>query len=142
MKQFHIEVYNHLRELGIRPHLKGYEFIKTAMNYLQEKPSAIYSMTKDLYTTVAKRHGTTATRVERGMRHALETCYSDFAVQKEVLGTNRELCNSEFLATLNEVIKIKMSIDTKKPSAPTESPKKETQDHCNTEVWTPVQILR
>ena len=109
MKQFQLEVINHLRELGIRPHLRGYEFIKTAMNYLQEKPSAIYNVTKDLYATVAERHNTESSRVERGIRHALETCHTDFDVQKKVLGTNREMGNSEFLATLNETIKIKMA---------------------------------
>ena len=109
MDKFELEVIKALRELEIPVHLRGYEYIKTAIKYLQEKPQAIYSITKGLYPEVAKIHFTKPARVERGIRHALTFAYMDLAVLKKVLGTSRELTNSEFLATLNEVIKVKMA---------------------------------
>ena len=108
MDKLELEVIKALRELEVPAHLMGYEYIKTAIKYLQEKPNAIYGITKELYPTIAKRHETKASRVERGIRHALTFAYMDLVVLKKVLGTSRELTNGEFLATLNEVVKIKM----------------------------------
>jgi len=104
-----LEVIKVLRSLEVPMHVKGYEFIKTAIKYLQKNPSAIYSITKDLYPAVAEIYGTKATRVERGIRYALTFAFMDLDVLKRVMGTSRELTNGEFLATLNEVIKIKLA---------------------------------
>lgn len=109
MKHFEIEVINALRELEIPVHMRGYEFIKTAINHLHDNPESLYSITKELYPAVAEKHNTTPSRVERGIRHALESAYSDFLIQKKVLGTARDLTNGEFLATLHEVIKLKLA---------------------------------
>ena len=109
MDKFELEVISALRELGVPVHLKGYQFIKTAIKHLQKNPDTIYHITKELYPAVAEMHNTEPTRVERGIRHALSFAYMDLAVLKKVLGTSRELTNSEFLATLNEVIKVKMA---------------------------------
>ena len=108
MDKFELEVISALRELDIPVHMKGYQYIKTAMNILREDPTVIYAITKELYPGVAEIHGTIGSRVERGIRHALGSANSDFMTQKKVLGTSRELTNSEFLATLAEVINVKM----------------------------------
>jgi two-component system response regulator (stage 0 sporulation protein A) len=109
MEKFDLEVIAALRELEIPAHMKGYEYIKTAMSYLREKPDAIYAITKELYPAVAERHNTTGSRVERGIRHALENAGSDYLTQKKVIGTARELTNGEFLATFAEVMRVKMA---------------------------------
>ena len=109
MDKFELEVIFALRELDIPVHMKGYQFIKTAMNLIHQDPSIIYAITKELYPAVAEIHGTIGSRVERGIRHALGNANSDFMTQKKVLGTSRELVNSEFLATLAEVIAVKMA---------------------------------
>ena len=108
MDKFELEVISALRELDIPVHMKGYQFIKTAMNLIHQDPSIIYAITKELYPAVAEIHGTIGSRVERGIRHALGNANSDFMTQKKVLGTSRELVSSEFLATLTEVINVKM----------------------------------
>lgn len=109
MDKFELEVISALRELEVPVHLKGYGFIKTAIKYLRENPKAIYGITKDLYPAIAKIHDTKASRVERGIRHALTFAYMDLVVLKKVLGTSRELTNGEFLATFAEVIKVKLA---------------------------------
>jgi two-component system response regulator (stage 0 sporulation protein A) len=108
MDKFKLETYNALRQLEIPAHMRGYQYIKTAMNIINENPSAIYAIIK-LYEAIAEKENTTHTRVERGIRHALSQCHTDFAKQNEVLGTARELKNGEFLATLFEVIKVKLA---------------------------------
>lgn len=108
MKNYQIQVYNALRELEISAHLRGYEFLKTAMNLIHADKTAIYSVIK-LYEAVAKEHNSTAGKVERNIRHALESANSDFLTQKKVIGTARELSNSEFMATLHESILVKMA---------------------------------
>ena len=109
MDKFELEVISALRELEVPVHLKGYQFIKTAIKHLQKNPDTIYHITKELYPAVAERHGTEGTRVERGIRHALTFAYMDLVVMKRVMGTSRMLTNSEFLATLNEVINVKLA---------------------------------
>lgn len=109
MDKFEIEVINVLRELEVPAHLRGYEYIKTALNCLRDDPDSIWYITKELYPTIAEKHLTNSSKVERGIRHALTFAYMDLVVLKKVMGTSRRLANSEFLATLNEVIKIKMA---------------------------------
>ena len=108
MDKFELEVISALRELEVPMHMKGYRFIKTALNVLRKDPNAIFAVIK-LYGTVAEREGSTASRVERGIRHALGSADSDFMTQKKVLGTSRELTNGEFLATLHEAINVKVA---------------------------------
>ena len=111
MDELELEVIKALRELEVPVHLKGYGYIKSALKCMQKDPQVIYHMTKELYPAVAKLHDTTHTRVERGIRHALTFAFMDLVILKKIMGTSRELTNSEFLATLNEVIKVKMTTD-------------------------------
>lgn len=108
MDKFELEVVAALRELEIPVHMKGYQFIKTAMNLLREDPSAIYAVIK-LYGAVAEKENTTASRVERGIRHAILSSRADQPTRWEVLGTDILLKNGEFLATLAEVTRIKIA---------------------------------
>ena len=110
MDKFELEVINHLRELKVPAHLRGYEYIKTALNCLREDPDIIWAITKELYPAVAEKFNILKPqRVERGIRHALTFVYMDLVVLKKVLGTSSRLTNGEFLATLHEVIRVKMA---------------------------------
>lgn len=113
MDKLDLEVINILRELEMPPHVKGYEFIKTAIRYLQENPNAIYAITKELYPSVAKMHGENIkpSHVERGIRHSLSLMRADDAIICRILGRNGPFTNSEFLATLNESIRVKMVLE-------------------------------
>jgi len=104
-----LEVISALRELEVPVHLLGYEYIKTALNVLRTDPSTIHRIIKELYPAIAGIHNTKSSRVERGIRHALTFAFMDLAVLKKVIGTSRKLTNSEFLATLHEVIMIKLA---------------------------------
>lgn len=111
--RFDIEVYNALRELGIPAHVKGYEFLKSAMKYLREHPNAIYSITKELYPEVAKMHGENIKpeHVERGIRTALGLSRANDDKWYSVMGKIGPMPNGEFLATLGEAVKIKLAVE-------------------------------
>ncbi|MGI6003980.1 MAG: sporulation transcription factor Spo0A [Christensenellales bacterium] len=63
---------NYLRELGIMPHLLGYQYLRRAMALVIQEPQLINALTLRLYPMVAEVFDTTAQRVERSMRHAIE----------------------------------------------------------------------
>ncbi len=63
-----------LLALGVRPHIKGFDYLE----YILEKNRSYNaSITKALYPTVAKVFNTTASRVERAIRHAIETAITN-----------------------------------------------------------------
>ena len=82
---FKDKTYSLLAKLGIPSSLFGYEMIAFALNYLHTKNRKVF-YTKELYPTIASAFSTTATAVERDMRHAIL-----FACQKG---------NTELLKTL------------------------------------------
>jgi len=65
-----------LTKTGIPVNLKGYNYIKTAILLCLEDASLLESITKLLYPTVAKKCGTTPSRIERDIRHCLEVAWS------------------------------------------------------------------
>lgn len=61
-----------LHELGIPAHIKGYQYLRDAIAMSVEDQEMMSSVTKILYPAIAKRNQTTASRVERAIRHAIE----------------------------------------------------------------------
>ena len=61
-----------LRKLHISVDLKGYNYLKYAIQLVYEDRSYADGITKKLYPDVAKYFGTSAARVERSIRHAIE----------------------------------------------------------------------
>lgn len=55
---------------NLSDHLKGYEYVKTAILYYIENEKKSYRM-KDVYDTIAKKYHTTGSRVEKNMRLAI-----------------------------------------------------------------------
>ncbi|MFZ3132707.1 MAG: sporulation initiation factor Spo0A C-terminal domain-containing protein [Desulfosporosinus sp.] len=108
-RKYALEVYSIIHQLGIPAHLRGYEMIKTAMNELYDDPDMIYAMTRELYPAVAEIHNREPEQAERNIRHAIEASRADDETWRKVLGAIRPMCNSEFLATMGEVIRIKMA---------------------------------
>lgn len=61
---------------GIPPHIKGYQFLREAVKLSVSKPDMINNITKKLYPTIADQFDTTASKVERAIRHAIEVAWS------------------------------------------------------------------
>lgn len=103
-----------LREVGVAPHLLGYEYLRVAIIVSLKNREYLYSITKSLYPYIAKEKATTSSRVERAIRHAIETAWSRGNVQKlnEIFGytispQKGKPTNSEFIAAIVDDLELK-----------------------------------
>ena len=91
--------------IGIPPHIKGYGYLREGIKLTIECPYIINSVTKELYPTVAKHFSTTASKVERAIRHAIEVAWNRGRIDaitaifgsRIYLGSEKPT-NSEFIA--------------------------------------------
>lgn len=98
-------VTNLIRSLGIPAHIKGYRYVRTAILECVKNRGLLDSMTKQLYPLIAEIYTTTSSRVERAIRHAIESAWfrCDKEIMKLFLGYNADEINirptnSEFIA--------------------------------------------
>ena len=69
------EITEILHEVGVPAHIKGYMYLREAILLVIENVDFIGSITKTLYPEIALRFSTTASRVERAIRHAIEIAW-------------------------------------------------------------------
>ncbi len=107
-------VTNMLHEIGIPAHIKGYHYLRDSILMAVEDMDVLNAITKVLYPTVAKRHQTTASRVERAIRHAIEVAWSrgkldtlDELFGYTVSNGKGKPTNSEFIALIADTIQLK-----------------------------------
>ena len=91
--------------IGIPPHIKGYGYLREGIKMTIEKPYIINSVTKELYPSIAKKFSTTASKVERAIRHAIEVAWNRGRIDaiNAIFGAriylgNEKPTNSEFIA--------------------------------------------
>ncbi len=102
-----------IHQIGVPAHIKGYQYLRTAIIMTINDNDVINSVTKVLYPTVAKRYSTTSSRVERAIRHAIEVAWDrgDVDVLNSYFGytiqTNRgKPTNSEFIAMIADNLRL------------------------------------
>ena len=102
-----------MKVLGIPAHIKGYHYIRTAIEMSVKDMRMLESIKKLLYPEIAKCYKTTASRVERAIRHAIEIAWSRGNVEKveEVFGYTVNFAkgkptNSEFIALVVDKIRL------------------------------------
>lgn len=98
-----------LREIGVPAHIKGYQFLRDAILMVMADPGLINAVTKSLYPTISVKNGTTASRVERAIRHAIEVAWDRGDIEtlnRYFGGTVNSLrgkpTNSEFISQLSD----------------------------------------
>ena len=97
--------------IGIPPHIKGYAYLREGIKMTMEKPYIINSVTKELYPSIAKKFSTTASKVERAIRHAIEVAWNRGRIEainaifgaRIYLGSEKPT-NSEFIALVADKI--------------------------------------
>lgn len=106
-----------IHKIGVPAHIKGYQYLRTAIMMTVEDNELINSVTKILYPTVAKKYQTTSSRVERAIRHAIEVAwdrgdldtlnaYFGYTIQNE----RGKPTNSEFIAMIADNLRLKNKI--------------------------------
>ena len=69
-------VANLFLSIGIHAHVKGYQYLREAVRMVMEDHNVINRITKELYPGIARRYGTSSSKVERAMRHAIEVAWN------------------------------------------------------------------
>lgn len=70
-----IEITSILHEIGVPAHIKGYLYLRDAIKMVYRNVELLGAITKTLYPNLAVRFCTTASRVERAIRHAIEIAW-------------------------------------------------------------------
>ena len=103
-----------IHQIGVPAHIKGYQYLRTAIIMAINDTEVINSVTKVLYPTVAKQYGTTSSRVERAIRHAIEVAWDrgDLDVLNSFFGytvqnSRGKPTNSEFIAMIADNLRLK-----------------------------------
>ena len=104
-----------IHQIGVPAHIKGYHYLREAVILSVKNSEIINSVTKLLYPTVAKNHGTTSSRVERAIRHAIEVAWDrgDIDVLNSYFGytiqnDRGKPTNSEFIAMISDKLRLQM----------------------------------
>ena len=103
-----------IHEIGVPAHIKGYQYLREAIILTIKDMDMINAVTKVLYPEVAKRFGTTPSRVERAIRHAIEVAWDRGDVETlqrffgyTVSGIKGKPTNSEFIAMIADNLSLK-----------------------------------
>lgn len=115
--ELEIMVTDIMHKVGVPAHIKGYQYLRCAIIKVVMRPELINAVTKELYPGVAECFCTTASRVERAIRHAIEVAWDrgdiDFLSTyfgSTVKSTRGKPTNSEFIAIIAD--KLRMTIRT------------------------------
>ena len=91
--------------VGIPAHIKGYQFLREAIKMAVRDPQVINSITKKLYPSIAEVYETSASKVERAIRHAIEVAWNKGKIENindvfglKVYDTHEKPTNGEFIA--------------------------------------------
>ena len=105
-----------IHEIGVPAHIKGYQYLREAIGLAVADMEIINAVTKVLYPAVAKKFGTTASRVERAIRHAIEVAWDrgDLETLQKYFGytvsnAKGKPTNSEFIAMIADRISLERS---------------------------------
>ena len=108
-----------IHQIGVPAHIKGYQYLRSAILMAIDDAEIINSVTKILYPAVAKKFGTTNSRVERAIRHAIEvawdrgdydtlTSYFGYTIQNQ----RGKPTNSEFIAMIADNLRLRHKLTT------------------------------
>ena len=95
---------------GIKANLKGFQYLKTGLKRCLDDREELEGITKRLYPEIAKKHGTTADKVEHAIRHAIETAWGKGSPeeQKAVFGYDssegKRPTNAEFMTRMTDYL--------------------------------------
>jgi len=104
------KISNLVFNMGIPSHIKGHKYLIDAVALTYENTALISKENKDLYSDIAKRHNTTASRVERAIRHAIEISWGrgnlESILEYPETKTTIKPTNSEYINYLANIIRI------------------------------------
>ncbi|WP_088072380.1 sporulation transcription factor Spo0A [Gottfriedia luciferensis] len=102
-----------IHEIGVPAHIKGYMYLREAISMVYNDIELLGSITKVLYPDIAKKFNTTASRVERAIRHAIEVAWSRGNIDSistlfgyTISMSKAKPTNSEFIAMVADKLRL------------------------------------
>ncbi len=112
-EELEIEITNIIHEIGVPAHIKGYHYLRDAIMMVVEDMELLGAVTKELYPAIAKKNGTTPSRVERAIRHAIEVAWNRGKIETidklfgyTVQHDKGKPTNSEFIAIISDKLRL------------------------------------
>ncbi len=109
------EITNIIHEIGVPAHIKGYMYLREAITMVVNDMELLSAVTKELYPSIAKKYNTTASRVERAIRHAIEVAWGRGQIEAinklfgyTVHNDKGKPTNSEFIAIIADKLRLKI----------------------------------
>ncbi len=111
------EITNIIHEIGVPAHIKGYMYLRDAITMVVNDIELLSAVTKELYPSIAKKYNTTASRVERAIRHAIEVAWARGQVDTinrifgyTVHNSKGKPTNSEFIAMVADKLRLQNKV--------------------------------
>ena len=108
-------VTNVIHEVGVPAHIKGYQYLREAIIMVVNNIDVINQITKQLYPEIAAKYGTTPSRVERAIRHAIEVAWARGQTDTvenifgyTVSAAKGKPTNSEFIAMIADKLRLEL----------------------------------
>lgn len=108
---------NIIHEIGVPAHIKGYMYLREAITMVYNDIDLLGSITKILYPEIAKKFNTTASRVERAIRHAIEVAWSRGNIESisalfgyTISVSKAKPTNSEFIAMVADRLRLENKV--------------------------------
>lgn len=112
-----MEVTNVMHEIGVPPHMSGYQYIREAIMMTVNNAKVFSSITRVLYPTVAEKFGSSPQKVERAIRNAIESAWErgrpdtvDSLFGYTINFNKGKPTNSEFIAMLADKVRINLGV--------------------------------
>lgn len=112
-KNMDVEVTRIIHQMGVPAHIKGYQYLRDAILFVIDEVSLLGAVTKELYPMIAEKYGTTASRVERAIRHAIELAWDrgNVEMMTKFFGYTINIergkpTNSEFIAMVADKLRM------------------------------------
>lgn len=103
--------------VGVPASIRGYDYIRDSIIMALKDKNILKAITKEMYPSVAKSNGTTPSRVERAIRHAVEVAWSrgDVDILNGIFGytvksSKGKPTNGEFISMLAEKVRLELKI--------------------------------
>ena len=109
------EITSIIHEIGVPAHIKGYMYLREAITMVVNDMELLSAITKELYPSIAKKYNTTASRVERAIRHAIEVAWGRGQVEAinklfgyTIQNSKGKPTNSEFIAMSADKLRLEL----------------------------------
>ena len=105
-----------LLAIGIPANIKGYPYLREAVTLAIENTDIVNKITKELYPQIARKFDTSASKVERAVRHAIDVAWNRGRIKNmneifgiEIYSANDRPTNGEFIALVADRISMMSS---------------------------------